>query len=117
MKQNKSLKKIPVHTEKHDGIQEDWVPRLSLLGMLALTLIAEPSFALEESDKVAELAALTTETAKIVKNGCYIAGSASALVGAIWSVASQNLKVAASSAVITIISLKAATFFSGTLLI
>lgn len=73
--------------------------------------------ALEESDKVKELAGLTAETNKLVKNGCYIAGSASALVGAIWSVASQSLKVAASSAAITIIALKAAGFFAGTLLI
>jgi hypothetical protein len=73
--------------------------------------------ALEEGDKVRELAGLTTETSKIVKNGCYIAGSASALVGAIWSVASQSLKVAASSAAITIVALKAAGFFAGTLVI
>ncbi len=73
--------------------------------------------ALEEGDRVRELAGLTTETSKIVKNGCYIAGSASALVGAIWSVASQSLKVAASSAAITIVALKAAGFFAGTLFI
>ncbi len=75
------------------------------------------SFGLDASDQVKELAGLTAETSKIVKNGCYIAGSASALVGAIWAVASQSLKVAASSAAITIVSLKAATFFTGTLLI
>ncbi len=73
--------------------------------------------ALDAGDTVKELETLTKETQKIVKNGCYIAGSASALVGTIWAVASQNLKVAASSAAITVIALKAASFFSGTLLI
>lgn len=84
---------------------------------LALLIFSGQLFALEEGDKVKELAGLTAETSKIVKNGCYIAGSASALVGAIWSVASQSLKVAASSAAITIVALKAAGFFAGTVLI
>ena len=87
------------------------------LCLIALCVYSDCSVALAESDKVAELAGLTAETSKIVKNGCYIAGSASALVGSIWAVASQSLKVAASSAAVTIIALKAATFFSGTLLI
>ena len=82
-----------------------------------LFLYSGQLLALEEGDRVRELAGLTTETSKIVKNGCYIAGSASALVGAIWSVASQSLKVAASSAAITIVALKAAGFFAGTLFI
>lgn len=74
-------------------------------------------FAFTQSEGVAELKVLTEETAKIVKNGCYIAGSASALVGAVWAVASQSLKVAASSAAVTIVVLKAASFFATTLLI
>ena len=96
---------------------QDWLPTLSVLAMIVLSLYAATSLALAETDKVIELVKLTEETSKIVKNGCFIAGSASALVGAIWSVASQSLKVAASSAAITIVSLKAATFFSTTLLI
>lgn len=73
--------------------------------------------ALQKVDTVEELTKLTEETQKIVKNGCYIAGCASALVGTIWAVASQNLKVAASSTAVTVIALKAASFFSGTVLI
>ncbi len=90
---------------------------LTMSAMVVLFLYSGHLLALEEGDKVRELAGLTAETSKIVKNGCYIAGSASALVGAIWSVASQSLKVAASSAAITIIALKAAGFFAGTLFI
>lgn len=97
---------------------------LQLSSLLWLSTLAcllygygELGFALETSDKVKELTGLTEETSKIVKNGCYIAGSASALVGAIWAVASQSLKVAASSAAITIIALKSAGFFAGTLFI
>ena len=90
-----------------------WLSALALL----LYGYSEMGFALAEGDKVKELAGLTDETQKIVKTGCYIAGSASALVGAIWAVASQSLKVAASSAAVTIIALKAAGFFSGTLFI
>jgi hypothetical protein len=87
------------------------------MSVLFLLFYSGHLLALEEGDKVRELAGLTAETSKIVKNGCYIAGSASALVGAIWSVASQSLKVAASSAAITIVALKAAGFFAGTLFI
>lgn len=84
---------------------------------ILLVLYSNHLWALEESDRVRELAGLTSETSRIVKNGCYIAGSASALVGAIWAVASQSLKVAASSAAVTIIALKAGGFFAGTLFI
>lgn len=73
--------------------------------------------ALQEGDKVAELKTLTEEMQKIVKTGCYLAGSASALVGTIAAVGSQNLKVAISSGVITIVAFKATSFFSGTMLI
>ncbi len=117
MKQSKYFQKIPVDAEKHCAIQDYLLPTLSVLGVLALTLVSDPSLALPDTDTVAELKVLTTETSKIVKNGCYIAGSASALVGAIWAVASQSLKVAASSAAITIVSLKAASFFATALLI
>lgn len=97
-------------------------PRLRALMFSALVLVLyvlsfECFAALEAGDTVKELETLTKETQKMVKNGCYIAGSASALVGTIWAVASQNLKVAASSAAITVIALKAASFFSGTLVI
>lgn len=95
-------------------------PILLTIGMISVGLLFLYSgqlLALSESDKVTELAGLTAETSKLVKNGCYIAGTASALVGAIWSVASQSLKVAASSAAITIVALKAAGFFAGTLFI
>lgn len=85
-------------------------------GLFCLSYTAS-LFAFTQSEGVAELKVLTEETAKIVKNGCYIAGSASALVGAIWAVASQSLKVAASSAAVTIVALKAASFFATTLLI
>ncbi len=89
----------------------------SVLVLILYVLSFQCQAALADTDRVAELKTLTTETQKIVKNGCYIAGSASALVGTIWAVASQNLKVAASSAAITVVALKAASFFSGTLLI
>ncbi|MBP6103516.1 MAG: hypothetical protein KA508_00375 [Gammaproteobacteria bacterium] len=117
MKQSKSLQKFYVDAAKHCAMQGYGVPTLSVLVLLALTLVSDPSLALPDADTVAELKVLTTETSKIVKNGCYIAGSASALVGAIWAVASQSLKVAASSAAITIVSLKAASFFATALLI
>ena len=117
MKQSKSLQKMGVYAVKHLQRQDYLVPTLSVLALLALMLVSDPSLALPEADTVAELKNLTLETSKIVKNGCYIAGSASALVGAIWAVASQNLKIAASSAVVTIIALKAASFFATALLI
>ncbi len=86
--------------------------------MLILYLLSfDCEAALQEGDKVAELKTLADETQKIVKTGCYIAGSASALVGTIAAVASQNLKVAVSSGVITIVAFKATSFFSGTMLI
>ena len=112
MKQARTINRVSVL-----AWQQDWLPTISVCAFLVLSFYSATSFALAASDKVTELATLTAETTKIVKNGCFIAGSASALVGAIWSVASQSLKVAASSAAVTIISLKAATFFSGTLLI
>ncbi len=117
MKQSKSLQSVCIDIQKHLQVRDYLVPTLAVLAVLALTLVADPSLAWDESQGVAELKVLTKETSKIVKNGCYIAGSASALVGTIWSVASQSLKVAASSAAITIISLKAASFFATTLLI
>ena len=117
MKQSKSLQKFYIDAAKQGVRQQHLAPTLSAWVVLALILIADPSLALPDGDTVAELKVLTTETSKIVKNGCYIAGSASALVGAIWAVASQSLKVAASSAAITIVSLKAASFFATALLI
>ncbi len=117
MKQSKSLQSVCMDAQKHLQVRDYGVPTLAVLAVLALSLIADPSLALPDADTVAELKVLTTETSKIVKNGCYIAGSASALVGAIWAVASQSLKVAASSAAITIVSLKAASFFATALLI
>ena len=117
MKQSKSLQSICMNAQKHLQARDYLVPTLTVLAVLALTLIADPSLAWDEAEGVAELKVLTKETSKIVKNGCYIAGSASALVGAIWAVASQSLKVAASSAAVTIVSLKAATFFATALLI
>ncbi len=117
MKQSKRLQKIGVDAVKHLQRQDYWVPTLSVLALFALTLVADSSLAWDEAQGVEELKVLTKETSKIVKNGCYIAGSASALVGSIWAVASQSLKVAASSAAVTIVSLKAATFFATALLI
>ena len=90
---------------------------LFAISVLGLYLYSGQSFGLEESDKVRELAALTTETSKIVKNGCYITGSVSALVGSIWAVAAQNIKVAVTAAAVTLVDFKAPAFFSGTLLI
>lgn len=108
----------PIRTLRNTSRRSDLLITAFTLGVgLWLFLQSGELSALEEGDKVKELAGLTAEASKLVKNGCYIAGTASALVGAIWSVASQSLKVAASSAAITIVALKAAGFFAGTLLI
>ena len=111
------MRKNKVHTwlevMKHPAV----LSTVAVVSWIGLSLYSGQSFALEEGDKVRELAGLTSETQKMVRNGCYIAGSASTLVGAIWSVASQSIKVAASSIVITIIALKSAGFFSGTMVI
>ena len=93
------------------------VPLIFAISAVGIYLCSGQSFALEEGDKVKELAVLTTETSKIVKNGCYLTGSASALIGSIWSVAAQNLKVAITAAAVTLVAFKAPAFFSGTLLI
>ena len=87
------------------------------ISAVGIYLMSDQNFALEEGDKVRELAVLTTETSKIVKNGCYLTGSASALVGSIWAVAAQNLKVAITAAAVTLVAFKAPAFFSGTLCI
>lgn len=74
-------------------------------------------FALSESNKVAELKTLTDETSKIVKNFSYLIGLGSVGTGLYSMVASQNLKIAATSAVITLAAFKGPDFFTTTCLI
>jgi len=90
---------------------------LFAISSLGLYFYSGQSFGLEESDKVRELAVLTTETSKIVKNGCYLTGSVSALVGSIWAVSAQSIKVGVAAIAVTLLAFKSPAFFSGTLLI
>jgi hypothetical protein len=75
------------------------------------------TFALQESDKVAEIATLTNDVTKLAKNGCYITGCASALIGSVWAVAQQSLKVFGVAAAVTLLSFKAPSFFTSSMLI
>ena len=75
------------------------------------------TFALNEADKVAEIATLTTDVTKIAKNGCYITGCASALIGSVWAVAQQSLKVFGVAAGVTLLAFKAPSFFTSAMLI
>ncbi len=90
---------------------------LSMLSTMALFLFSGESAALAQQDQVAEINALTTEITKIAKNGCYIAGCASALIGAIFAVAQQSLKIFGVTAAVTLLAFKAPTFFTSAMLI
>ena len=75
------------------------------------------ALALQEGDRVAEIASLTTDVTKIAKNGCYITGCASALIGSVWAVAQQSLKVFGVAAGVTLLAFKAPSFFTSAMLI
>lgn len=90
---------------------------LSALAFFGLILYGPETFALNDQDRLAELATLTTEVGKLTKTGCYIAGGVSSLVGLAWSIAAQNLKILAASAVITVFAFKAPALFTSTMLI
>jgi len=75
------------------------------------------SFAFEIEDEVTELAELTEHVSKMAKNGCYIAGCASALIGAIFAVAQQSLKIFGVTAAVTLLAFKAPAFFTASILI
>lgn len=82
------------------------------------TLLYVPEvLALSEGNKVAELKTLTEETSKIVKNFSHLIGLGSIGVGLFAMVQSQNLKVAATAAVITLAAFKGPDFFTTTALI
>jgi len=90
---------------------------LTLLSASCLCLFAGESAALGAQDHVAEIAELTTQVTKIAKNGCHIAGCASALIGAIFAVAQQSLKIFGVAAAVTLLAFKAPTFFTSAMLI
>jgi hypothetical protein len=90
---------------------------IPILLFLGLILYGPETFALNEQDRLAELTTLTTEVGKLTKTGCYIAGGVSSLMGLVWSIAAQNLKILAASAVITVFAFKAPTLFTSTMLI
>lgn len=82
-----------------------------------IALYAPETFALSEGNKVAELKTLTDETSKVVKNFSHLVGLGSVGVGLFAMVQSQNLKVAATAAVITLAAFKGPDFFTTTTLI
>jgi hypothetical protein len=90
---------------------------IPILMFLGLVLYGPETFALNDQDRLAELTTLTTEVGKLTKTGCYIAGGVSSLVGLAWSIAAQNLKILAASAVITVFAFKAPALFTSTMLI
>jgi hypothetical protein len=101
----------------HDNLSRYATLTLSALAFLGLILYGPETFALNDQDRLAELATLTTEVGKLTKTGCYIAGGVSSLVGLAWSIAAQNLKILAASAVITVFAFKAPALFTSTMLI
>lgn len=84
---------------------------------ISLFLLSDQSFALAEGDKVAEIATLTSEVTKIAKNGCYITGCASALIGTVFAAAQQSLKIFGVAAAVTLLAFKAPSFFTSAMLI
>lgn len=90
---------------------------LTTLGAMSLFLFAGESAALAEGDRVAEINELTTHVAKLAKNGCYITGTASALIGSIFAVAQQSLKIFGVAAAVTLLAFKAPAFFTSAMLI
>ena len=90
---------------------------LTIFSAGCLCLFAGESVALGADDQVAEIAQLTTHVTKLAKNGCYITGCASALIGAIFAVAQQSLKIFGVAAAVTLLAFKAPTFFTSAMLI
>lgn len=82
-----------------------------------IAIYAPETFALSDGNKVAELKTLTDETSKIVRNFSHLVGLGSIGVGLFAMVQSQNLKVAATAAVITLAAFKGPDFFTTTTLI
>lgn len=90
---------------------------LSVTAACSICFYAPETFALSEGNRVAELKTLTEETSKIVKNFSYLIGVGSVATGLFAMVQSQNLKVAATAAVITLAAFKGPDFFTTTALI
>lgn len=90
---------------------------LSLVAAGSVFLYTPEVLALSEGNRVAELKTLTEETSKIVKNFSHLVGLGSVGVGLFAMVQSQNLKVAATAAVITLAAFKGPDFFTTTALI
>ncbi len=84
---------------------------------MGLFLFAGESSALAQGDQVAEINELTTHVTKLAKNGCYITGTASALIGSIFAVAQQSLKIFGVAAAVTLLAFKAPAFFTSAMLI
>jgi len=82
-----------------------------------MSLFAGESFALNAQDQVAEINELTAHVTKLAKNGCYITGTASALIGSIFAVAQQSLKIFGVAAAVTLLAFKAPAFFTSAMLI
>jgi len=87
------------------------------LGAFVLYFYSPDSFALAETDKVAEINELTLHVTKLAKNGCYITGCASALIGSIFAVAQQSLKIFGVASAVTLLAFKAPAFFTSAMLI
>lgn len=90
---------------------------LTTLSTMSLFLFAGESAALAQGDQVAEISELTTHVTKLAKNGCYITGTASALIGSIFAVAQQSLKIFGVAAAVTLLAFKAPAFFTSAMLI
>lgn len=119
MQKNVLLPKVSVALNKFQDLSMQRYVALSIpiLMFLGLVLYGPETFALNDQDRLAELTTLTTEVGKLTKTGCYIAGGVSSLVGLAWSIAAQNLKILAASAVITVFAFKAPALFTSTMLI
>ena len=89
---------------------------MGFIGVMSVYLYLNEASALDQADRVAEIATLTTDVTKIAKNGCYITGCASALIGSVWAVAQQSLKVFGVAAGVTLLAFKAPSFFTSALL-
>lgn len=96
---------------------KNFLPKLAIVIGFIIYFYMGETFALQENDKVAEIATLTAEVTKLAKNGCYITGCASALIGAIFAVAQQSLKIFGVAAAVTLLAFKAPSFFTSALLI
>jgi uncharacterized membrane protein len=114
-----SMNKIALH--KNDDSFCDHYPFLFSVAAISiaisLCLVAGESAALAQGDQVAEINELTTHVTKLAKNGCYITGTASALIGSIFAVAQQSLKIFGVAAAVTLLAFKAPAFFTSAMLI